>query len=78
MNNSDLLKIVLWVGGICTTGFFVLLTMVLKVPGSVTHPLNQIRDALLGDFDKPGLITKVHNNGKSIADLKNKFEKHHE
>jgi len=77
MSNADLFKLVLWGLGICTTGFFVLLSMVLRVPGSVTKPLNEIRDALLGDFSKPGIITKVHSNEKRIDRVEKNCEKTH-
>ena len=59
---NALWNVVLWGLGICATGFFVLLGIMLKASREVTAPLQQIRDALLGTLSpvRPGLISKFH------------------
>jgi len=67
---SALWGVVLGGLGICATGFFFLIVLVLKVPSNVTKPLQEIRDALIGTLEKPGLIPKFHNMEKEIKHIK--------
>ena len=63
-------KVLLWGLGLCATGFFVLLGITLKTANGMTKPVEEIRDALVGTLDTPGLITKFHNAEKEIKFIK--------
>ena len=67
----------LWGFGTCATGFFVLLTIVLRTASRMTKPVEDIRDALIGTFNKPGLITRHHDLEKSVEDNKKICKKRH-
>jgi hypothetical protein len=63
-------NVLLWGLGICVSGFFVLLGMVIKTSKEVARPLQEIRDALLGTMSprKPGLFSDFYS-------MKEEFER---
>ena len=63
MHDIDALwQVILWGLGICATGFFIMLGMVIKTSKDVAIPLQEIRDALLGTLSpkRPGLISEFY------------------
>lgn len=68
----------LWGFGTCAAGFFVLLGITLKTAGKMTKPVEQIRDALVGTFDQPGLITRHYKLEEDIKNFKKKCDNRHQ
>jgi len=72
-------RVLLWGLGICVSGFFVLLGMVVKTSKDVAKPLQEIRDALLGTLSprKPGLFSDFYQMRDDIENFKLQCEKRH-
>lgn len=78
MDQSEAIwQVLLWGLGICATGFFTLLGLFFKSSRDMSKPLQEIRDALVGTLDKPGLIPKFHNMEHEISSIKEKCIVHH-
>ncbi len=64
---------------ISTTGFFFLVAWIRQITTqTIISDLKEIKLALIGDLQTPGLITKVHDNTREIKIIKDlckeKFE----
>ena len=71
MENIDqLFRVTMWGFGICASGFFVLLTIVISTANSMTKPVREIRDALVGTLQKKGLITKFYEIEEDVKEIK--------
>ena len=66
----------MWGFGICSAGFFLLLGMLFRTSLRMSKPVNEIRDALIGTFEKPGLITRHYKLESDIEEIKKKCKIH--
>jgi hypothetical protein len=74
---DHLWRFIMWGFGICASGFFVLLGIVLKTAASMTKPVREIRDALIGTLHKPGLLTKFYGLEEDVRDNKKICDEKH-
>lgn len=63
----------MWGFGICATGFFAMVTIVVKTSYDMTKPVREIRDALIGTYEQKGLITKHHELREDVDGLLEKI-----
>ena len=83
----DVIKFVAWIGagafGLCITGFFYILNskdgFEKKIDAKVNEAvriLTEIKDALIGTMEKKGVITRVYEAEKELAEVKEKLSEH--
>ena len=79
-STAELWNVLLWGLGICASGFFVLLGMVIKTSKEVARPLQEIRDALLGTMSphRPGLFSDFYSMRDEFERMKEQCEKRHD
>lgn len=71
MDNGTMLKVMMWGLGICATGFFFLATWMRQLTDrTLIKEIKEIKDALIGDIEKPGILTVVHRNKEDIKNIK--------
>jgi hypothetical protein len=76
------------VGGVSVVGFFYLLKVIATIEArvdtavqmktdfdKVVKILEEIKEALLGNFDKKGIITRLHDLEDRFNELENTFKK---
>jgi hypothetical protein len=64
---------------IAATGFFFLLGLIAKIiEGSIVKELKEIKLALVGDLERPGVITKIHDHDKELKMIKDVCKEKHE
>lgn len=76
MDNTELFRFMMWGFGICASGFFVLLSIVVGTAHNMTKPVKEIRDALIGTLIKKGIITKIFEMEEDVKEIKKELEKY--
>jgi len=76
-NLHNLWTFTYWGLGICASGFFTLLVIVLKTSKDSQVTLQEIRDGLMGDFKNPGIVPKVFSHEEEIRRMKERCDRFH-
>jgi len=78
MNEDLILKIIMWGLGICASGFFFLAMWIRKVADKLLlAEIREIKEALVGTFDRPGIITLVYLHTEDIKEIKKRCKEIH-
>jgi hypothetical protein len=78
MENETLMQVMMWAIGICATGFFFLAMWIRQLTDRhILSEIKEIRIALVGDIDRPGIITVIHQHENEIKYIKGRCKELH-
>jgi len=70
--------IITWGFGICATGFFFLAMWIRQIADrNLLDEIKEIKKALIGDLEKPGVLTILQTHEVSIKEICRKCKENH-
>jgi hypothetical protein len=67
----EITDMITWGFGICATGFFFLALWIRQIADRILlAEIKEIKRALIGDIDKPGIVALLHIHSEDIKEIK--------